>query len=291
MIERINKYFWIVAIVFVVACAYVASGFAVQIAGKKLAPAARSSDTSKVKAGLHTAKPSLNYYSIILNRNVFNSAHSPLEALENGEAVSGPSSLKLLGTIAWTETRSIAVIEDKSSRKIDAYKPGDNVGGYEITRIERGKVYLSRNGSEEVLELPEFAKVSSAVSHSGSSKGRVGQFAKLPGINRRGDQFEVDHSVIERAMTNMGSLLRSARVVPYLKDGKLNGFKILGIKKGSLYEQIGLKNRDVIQRVNGIDLNGPEQALQLFEILRNERQITVDIVRGGRQQTLSYTIR
>ena len=294
MLERINKYFWLIAVAFVVFSAYLTSGLVLQVASERIVPAAQKPKVVSVKAGLHTSKPSLNYYSIILDRNIFNSAHNPLEAFEGAdEAVSSPSNLRLLGTIAWNEARSIAVIEDKSSRKVDAYRIGDRIGDYEITRIDRGRVYLSRNGTEEVLELPDLAKTSSA-SSAGRGAGRQGRrftSSVLEGIRREGNRFEVDHSVIEKAMSNMGQILRSARVVPYLKDGKLKGFKIYGIRRGSLYDKIGLKNRDIIQRVNGIELTGPEQALQLFEILRNERQITVDIIRNGKQQTLTYTIR
>ena len=294
MMEKLNRYFFVVAIAFVVICAYLTSGIVVQAASHKWTPRLQRTSSVKKATQRQTAKPSLNYYSVILNRNIFNSAHNPLEAEEAGEvAASSPSSLKLLGTVAWTKTRSIAVIEDKTSRKIDVYKVGDKVGGYEVVKIERGRVYLASNGKQEVLELPDISKTSGTVAQGSRGKGRSRPFARLPmdGIKRDGNRFEVDHSVIEKALGDMGSLLRHARVVPYFKDGKVQGFKIFRIRKGSLYEQIGLNNGDIIQRINGVELTGPEQALQLFEILRNERQITVDIIRNGRHQTLSYTIR
>jgi general secretion pathway protein C len=69
------------------------------------------------------------------------------------------------------------------------------------------------------------------------------------------------------------------------------GFRISEIVPGSLYEMIGLQNGDVIQRVNAQDVDDPSKFFQLYQGLRNERNISIDLIRGGQRQTLNYDIR
>lgn len=287
--EKINKYFWAVFIVFIITSAYLASGLVAQIIGEKTMPTSDSKAKEVKKIARHDMRPSINYYSVILDRNIFNSAHNPLEGEEGVEVAVASSNFKLWGTIAWTPERSVAIIEDSSTKKVDVYKVGDKIGGYEVKKIERARVYLVSGGREEVIELPNITKASSFTPPSGGS----GQLAALSteGIKQQGNKFEVPSEFVDKVMGDMSQLMRGAKFIPHFKDGKVEGFKVFGIRKGSLYEQIGLKNGDIVQRVNGVELTGPEQALQVFEMLRNESQITVDIIRGGNNQTLTYTIR
>jgi type II secretory pathway component PulC len=47
----------------------------------------------------------------------------------------------------------------------------------------------------------------------------------------------------------------------------------------------------VIQRVNAQDVDDPAKFFQLYQGLRTERNITIDLLRGGQRQTLNYEIR
>jgi general secretion pathway protein C len=89
----------------------------------------------------------------------------------------------------------------------------------------------------------------------------------------------------------MGQILTQARALPYLEQGKPVGFRISEIVPGSIYEKIGIVNGDVIQRVNSQDVDDPAKFFQVYQGLKNERNITIDLLRGGQRQTLNYEIR
>ena len=55
-----------------------------------------------------------------------------------------------------------------------------------------------------------------------------------------------------------------------------------------VFDLIGLKNGDVIQRINGSDLSDPAKALALLTQLRSEGNLNVDILRNKENKTLSY---
>lgn len=86
-------------------------------------------------------------------------------------------------------------------------------------------------------------------------------------------------------------IMRSAKVIPRLKDGRIDGFKVLKIKKDSRFEKLGLINGDVILQINDIKMTDPEDALKLFEAFKTAKSITLEIERDGARKTLSYTVR
>ena len=81
------------------------------------------------------------------------------------------------------------------------------------------------------------------------------------------------------------------RVVPNFTDGQADGFKVFAIRPGSLFAKIGLQNGDVLKRVNGIELQGPEQAFEAYQRLKDENSVQIDLSRRQDNKTFSYEIR
>ena len=79
--------------------------------------------------------------------------------------------------------------------------------------------------------------------------------------------------------------------MPSFQNGKANGFKLFSIRPDSLYSKIGIQNGDIVQRINGYEMNSPDKALEIYSKLKDSQAITVDIVRRGKAQTMTYQIR
>jgi general secretion pathway protein C len=92
---------------------------------------------------------------------------------------------------------------------------------------------------------------------------------------------------LAEAQMRSPDFLRQAMMVPQ-PDG---GFMVREITPGSLYEKLGLKAGDVIRSVNGNPVNNLEDAMQLYRRLGSAGQVTMDITRGGKVESLEYTIR
>jgi general secretion pathway protein C len=101
----------------------------------------------------------------------------------------------------------------------------------------------------------------------------------------------VDQREMLASTENMNQMLTQARALPYVEQGKTVGFKISEIVPGSIYEKIGLQNGDVIQKVNSQEVDDPAKFFQLYQGLKTERYISIDLIRGGQRQTMSYEIR
>jgi general secretion pathway protein C len=65
---------------------------------------------------------------------------------------------------------------------------------------------------------------------------------------------------------------------------------LFSIKPQSLIDRIGLKNGDIVQRVNGVEISDPSTAFGLLQELQGHSQVRVDVLRNHQAVTLSYDI-
>jgi general secretion pathway protein C len=98
--------------------------------------------------------------------------------------------------------------------------------------------------------------------------------------------FEISDEAVEEMMAGLPP--RGARIVPSLKNGKPNGFKLYAIRPSSVYAQLGLENGDTIQAVNGKRLTTPDKALEIYAQVRRARKIELSIVRRAKPIVLTY---
>jgi general secretion pathway protein C len=113
----------------------------------------------------------------------------------------------------------------------------------------------------------------------------------VEGVRQLGDnRYDVQHRLIENTLSNLNSIATQARIVPSFKNGVANGFKLFSIQPGSLYAAIGVENGDVIQKINGYEINSPDKALEVYQKLRDSRHITIEIERGGQAIRKEYNV-
>jgi len=71
--------------------------------------------------------------------------------------------------------------------------------------------------------------------------------------------------------------------------GKPSGYSVSEVVPGSLMEKLGLKNNDIIKKVNGMLVSRP-RVMQGMPA-STDSNIEVEIERGGRVEVLRYEIR
>jgi general secretion pathway protein C len=77
---------------------------------------------------------------------------------------------------------------------------------------------------------------------------------------------------------------------PRQVDGKVVGFQLRRVPRGTLLDLLGLKSGDELKSINGFALTGPEKALQAYARLRTADAIVVTAVRNGKPLELEYRI-
>ena len=196
--------------------------------------------------------------------------------------------LKLWGTITGDAGgQAYAVIEDQSRRRQPQhlYREGDTIGGANIRLILREKVVLTVDGEDEVLEMEQILDQSGRIPADRSSAPLRAGLQERPD-----DQFSIDRDIIDDALSDVGNLMRQVRIRPYFRDGNPEGVLLSGIRRGSIFEQMGLESGDVIKGVNGEPIRSVDDAMALYQGLRSESSVQVQIERDGSPRTISYRI-
>lgn len=242
-------------------------------------------------------KPLLADYESILQRNIFNSAaqgnatfKAQERAPEKTVAATKPAvrtNLKLLGTVS-AEEGSLAMIQ--ADRSMDLYRLGDEVpGGGTVKEITRNMVTIQNSdGSTEILSLYEAGAPGSPAPAASPPAAAAEENGQIRPVGE--NQWMVDRQVAENARSNLGELLKSARMEPNVVNGNTEGFVVRMIQPGSLLANLGIRRGDVIMEVNGVELSSPEKALQIFQQLREARHISIGLQRDGAPMNFDYEI-
>lgn len=206
---------------------------------------------------------------------------------------------------------SIATITDLNSRESRVYGIGDEILGASILSIERLSdeqdslgfgfkvvAIVCNNGQKEFIDFDsdETPSTSPAPSTTPVVRRRGGPTpeqiaAAADGVKSVGDnRYEVKKKYIDDTLSNLNAVSTQARIVPSFKDGVSNGFKLFSIQPGSLYSAIGVQNGDVIQRINGYEINSPDKALEIYQKLRESSHITLELERKGQIVKKEYNV-
>lgn len=248
---------------------------------------------SVTSESLKTTQADLN---LILQNNIFDANNRSTEAtmtLGRGaaggpEATAARSDIKLFGTVVAAE-RSQALLE--VNKELKFYHLGDKLpGDGTVEDIQRNQVKIKyRDLSVMTLLLYEKEPLTASASDAPSlaETGRVvdGEVREV-GENR----WLVSRNTIEAVRENFADQLRLVQMQPRTVAGKTDGFLVQRINPRSLLAKLGLQRGDVVLDVNNIKLDSPEKALQVFQQLREARQINVAVERNGQPISFAYEI-
>lgn len=192
--------------------------------------------------------------------------------------------INVLGTVVGDREGVLAVVEDVTTKRQTLYRLHDvipNVG--ELAEIRHSAVLIRLGYQEEWVELA----IAKQAAPPAAQAGTVGSAqAASAGFHRVLDRREV-----AQVTADVPKLLTQARAIPHMVNGKMEGFRIDNILPQGFYDRIGIHGGDVLQRVNGVEIRDPGTMLALFQQLKNERAIKLDVLRDNQQIALTYEIR
>ncbi len=227
-------------------------------------------------------KPPLDYYGAIIKRSLFFSGEEAPHEMR-GEEIEDlqPTSLKvaLFGTVVGDEQSAVAVIEDMNNKKQSLYRVGDSVQSAVVRKILRGKVVLRVGDRDEILTIEEAAA-------SGAERPPV---ESEP--TEKTSSIVVGRSDLQESLNNLHELMSQARIRPHFKDGRAHGLAVTNIRPGSFFERMGLRNGDIVQGIDGRNINSPDDVLEVYGKLRSGSHVTLQITRNGVQKTIDYKFR
>lgn len=239
-------------------------------------------------------------YQEIVSRDIFNIAPPPQQHVEVAENVD--LHLELIGVSTASAGKApFAIIADRSGQQ-NVYSLGQTVpNAGKLVEVDKDRAVIDHNGKRIALSLPkddmpgpvESAQPLAApvVDDTADASADNQDDAYDPNVEDLGDnRYKIPRDTLDHSIGNLSQLLTQIRAIPNIQNGKTNGFALSEIEPGSVFDEMGLEEGDVLRTVNGQTVTDPTQAMQMMTSLRNATQISIQVLRDGQPTTLTYQI-
>jgi len=236
----------------------------------------------------------LSVYSPILEKGLFGRATQGKltlltpQAQKNGAPPPfAQTDYTLLGTVIGSQRETYALIQKNSSKEERVFRLGDTVfGAGTLASVAKESVEILAGGTRVRIATP------TAAGSAGTSAPASGTVQAPAMASQLGSgSFVIDQRALNASLDNIGQTMTDARLLPSVKDGKVEGFRVSEVKPQGIFGTIGIKNGDVLLRINEFPVDSPEKAIQSFASLKGQNRIKLDLVRDGQPATFNYEIR
>lgn len=158
---------------------------------------------------------------------------------------------------------------------------GENLQGYLLEKLDDKVAYFTRAGKRYKLTLN---MVASALQSVDTQSDEVLDKAQLRlGI--------VTRKEVNKRVSNPRLIWSEIKISPYRSGGVMRGYVIRDVKKGSIFEHLGLKRSDLIVSANGEALDSDEKVIHLYKNIDKINALVLGVERDDKVEELSFEIK
>ncbi|HEY3700243.1 MAG TPA: type II secretion system protein GspC [Spongiibacteraceae bacterium] len=196
--------------------------------------------------------------------------------------------LQLLGVISASEpAQARAFIEAEGRQQqfaIGEQLPG--AGKVVLNKVLVDRAIIDNNGHYETLWLYD--------PNSATQQQLQQSTAAAPSstVDMRGNQniTQLAQGYRNQLYQNPGSLADIIQVAPATEGGKLIGYRVNPGRDQAQFAKFGLKPGDIVTMINDVKLDDPQRALELYNLLRSQREAAITVHRGNEDVVLMVSL-
>ncbi|HHD83272.1 MAG TPA: PDZ domain-containing protein [Campylobacteraceae bacterium] len=223
------------------------------------------------------------HYSLDLASKIlpFKTKSAPVKQIEANDRI---KDITLKGTYL-DDVNSFIVIEDQLGTTF-LYK-GDRYMGYVLKEIYDNRAVFEKNGKHYDLVIEE----KSGKSKKGAARSETAsRYTGGTGGEESFAPVSVTHEEVQSYIKNPNKIWRNIRIQEMRKNGQIEGFRVNYVKKGSFFDQAGLKSGDVIKAIDGSEIRTLSDVMRYYNNINNLDGLTLTVMRGGQEIDLEFNI-
>lgn len=233
----------------------------------------------------------LVFYTPILTNGLFGKAtQGALTSIATAQVgvlaapATAPSELLLLGTATGSFRETFALVRNTTKQEERVFRLGDMVfEAGRLVEVKKEQAFIVVNGKKVELLTP--------TSPAGAGTTSQPPAPGVKAVTSTGAGGIIDQRALNAALDNIGQAMSDARLLPSQKDGKVEGFRVSEVKPNGVFAMVGLRNGDVLLRLNDFPIDSPDRALQSLIALKGQSRLKLDLIRDGQPTTYNYEIR
>ncbi|MDD3517958.1 MAG: type II secretion system protein GspC [Chromatiales bacterium] len=240
------------------------------------APATNLGDAATIEPTTTAVLPTPDLRAVA-NLNLFGKADETPSAVADDTPVALPETqlkLTLRGVMAGHSAGSgVAIIGDPSGDD-RPYLVGDPLpGGAKLEEVHADRVILSRAGRREMLRLPLDEPSREAPPAAAAPRSPTAP---------AGSAAEVRARILE----NPETLWEMVQIQPVTTDGVIRGYTINPRREHQLFRRMGLRPGDLVTGINGVAVTDSAAIAAVLAQIGTAPEITLDVERGGRNDSV-----
>ena len=175
-------------------------------------------------------------------------------------------------------SESFIVVAPKNNQtKSKTIAIGELFEGYKLKKVFSEYVVFERNYKQYRLYITK-PKVDNRWQNVNKSSAGEEEVRRIPS------------SEVKKAIANPTNVWKNIGLREHFTLGKQDGFKVSFVRKGTMFEALGLKVGDVIVGINNKELKNNAQAFSAYQELKNAKALKLSILRGKTPMELEYEI-
>lgn len=151
--------------------------------------------------------------------------------------------------------------------------------GYRLVEVASERAIFEKGGRRYEIGFKEDKSADSRISK-----------VKTPEVLNEGGAVFIKRDEISHYAKNFDDIWKSVKIEPVKRNGKLDGFKVNWVKKGSVFEKIGLRKGDIIIGANDRDFTSLSQVFKLYNNVDKIDRLKLKILRENQEMELEYEI-
>jgi general secretion pathway protein C len=225
------------------------------------------------------------YYRVKLSPN----EAPPPTAGTRPQEVAG--SIKDITLLAIYNASDVTVVTVEHKRKTKVLSKGEAIDGFVLEGA--GSNYATFGKESKTYRVPLLVSTkgnTSSVNTVPSEPETSSQDEPQGDVVDAGDHKIVDKSLIAHYAKNIDDVYKNIGIVEVKKGDALDGFSISFIRKGSVFEKLGVRRGDVIKSVNGEKIDSYNAAFGVYKNISNINNLSLVVERGKEEVELEYEV-
>ncbi len=225
------------------------------------------------------------YYRVKLSPN---GAPAPTATKRPVQTAGSIRDIKLL---AIYNASDVTVVTVEHKRKTTVLAKGESINGFVLDGAGSNYATFSKDSKMYKITLIISTKGDTSIQRAKPSSIPVSSAGKVEGdVVDAGDHKIIDKSLIDHYAKNMDDIYKNIGIKEIKKGGKLEGFSISFVRKGSPFAKLGVKRGDVIKSINGEKIDSYNAAFGVYKNISNIDNLTLVIQRGKEEMELEYEV-
>jgi len=192
--------------------------------------------------------------------------------------------------------KGFVTINERGNRTTTILSSGETYKSVKLLKVFSKYALFEEDDTEYKIELNSAATVErqKAVTNQATPSVQpvsAPQTSQTEQIQQVGNKTVVKKDLLEEYTKNSDKIWRDISLKENLTNGKIDGFTINKIKRGSNFEKLGLKSGDILKSVNNVELKSYDDAMKIYKKVGNMSALNMKIIRGNETMELGYEIK